>query len=70
MSLHHALLSCATAALMAAALPANAERGPVVNAPVGTVEGQAQSDLLVFKGLPYAQAPIGPARWKPPRPFP
>jgi para-nitrobenzyl esterase len=70
MSLHHALVWCATAALMAAALPAAGERGPVVNAPIGTVEGQAEGDLLVFRGLPYAQAPVGTARWKPPRPFP
>ena len=70
MTLHRALLWCATAALLAVSPPAHAERGPVVTAPVGTVEGQAQGDLLVFKGLPYAQAPIGPARWRPPQPFP
>lgn len=70
MSLHHAIVCCATAALVAATTPAFAERGPVVQAPVGTVEGKAQGDLLVFKGLPYALPPVGPARWTPPRPFP
>ena len=70
MSLHHALLSCAAAALVAVALPASAQRGPVVQAPAGAVEGQVQGGLLVFKGLPYAQPPVGPARWKPPQPLP
>jgi para-nitrobenzyl esterase len=44
--------------------PAYAVNGPIVNAPAGAVEGEAQGDLLVFKGLPYARA----GRWKPPRP--
>ncbi|HEY5410924.1 MAG TPA: carboxylesterase family protein [Caulobacteraceae bacterium] len=69
MPLHRALLFCATAALLAVTLPAHAESGPIVNAPVGTAEGQAQDGLLVFKGLPYAQAPAGAVRWKPPRPL-
>jgi len=69
MSLHQALVWCA-ATLMAASLPAQAQRGPVVDAPVGKVEGQAQGELLVFKGLPYARAPMGKDRWRPPQPFP
>lgn len=68
MLVHRALLWCAAAAVMGVTLPAQAERGPVVKAPIGAVEGQAQGDLLVFKGLPYAEAPVGQARWKPPRP--
>ena len=69
MPIRRALLWCATAALMAVTPPAHGERGPVVTAPIGTVEGQVQGDLLVFRGLPYAQAPVGAARWKPPQPL-
>ncbi len=68
MPLHHAALWCATVTLMVAALPAFARPGPIVNAPAGAVEGQAQGGLRVFKGLPYAQSTAGEARWTPPRP--
>ena len=41
----------------------SSHRGPaLVEAPVGVIEGEAQGDLLVFKGVPYARA----ARWTPP----
>lgn len=39
---------------------------PVVDAPAGPVEGTAQGDVAAFKGIPYAQPPVGPLRWKPP----
>jgi len=55
-------------ALALAAWPALAGPGPVVRTPAGAIEGRAEADLNVFKGLPYAQAPVGPARWTPPRP--
>jgi len=42
--------------------------GPVVRAPAGAVEGVAEGGLRVFKGLPYAQPPVGAARWTSPRP--
>ena len=67
MSFHHALLGCA-AAILAIAPLAQAGQDPVVKAPVGAVQGQDQGELVVFKGVPYAQAPAGSARWKPPRP--
>jgi para-nitrobenzyl esterase len=51
----------------AGAAPSN---GPIVKAPAGTVEGQAVGDLHVFKGIPYALPPVGPARWTPPSPMP
>jgi len=62
------LAGWATMVLALAAGPALAQSGPVVHAPVGAAQGQAEGDLNVFKGLPYAQAPVGPARWTPPRP--
>ena len=43
--------------------------GPVVVAPAGAVRGTAEGDLRVFRGIPYAQAPVGPLRWHPPLPL-
>jgi len=40
--------------------------GPIVNAPAGEVEGRLEGDLRVFKGIPYAEPPVGSLRWKPP----
>ncbi|HEY3948306.1 carboxylesterase/lipase family protein [Phenylobacterium sp.] len=53
---------------LAAPLAALAAPGPVVRAPAGAVEGEAQGGIEVFKGIPYAQAPVGPLRWAPPKP--
>jgi para-nitrobenzyl esterase len=57
---------CALAAL---AFPAHAANGPIVRAPAGAVQGLADGDIRVFKGLPYAQPPVGPLRWRPPKPL-
>lgn len=42
--------------------------GPVVQAPAGPVEGRLDDGIRSFKGLPYAQPPVGQARWKAPQP--
>ncbi|HEX6345253.1 carboxylesterase/lipase family protein [Umezawaea sp.] len=34
----------------------------------GDVVGTAESDVLVFRGIPYAAPPVGPNRFQPPRP--
>jgi para-nitrobenzyl esterase len=44
--------------------------GPIVAAPAGTLQGRTEGTLHVFKGIPYAPAPIGPARWRPPGDIP
>lgn len=49
---------------------AAAQAGPVVHASAGAVRGEARDGLQVFKGLPYALAPTGARRWKPPEPAP
>ena len=49
---------------------AAAERGAVVDAPAGTMKGALEGNLRVFKGIPYAQPPVGKLRWKPPQPLP
>jgi para-nitrobenzyl esterase len=50
--------------------PSHSASGLIVEAPAGTVEGRTEGALRVFKGIPYASPPTGPARWKPPTPLP
>jgi len=54
----------AAIALVAAA-PALAT-APAVDAPAGVIRGTRDGAVTVFKGIPYAQPPIGDLRWKPP----
>ena len=37
-----------------------------VRAPAGVVRGVVEADLRIFRGIPYAAAPSGNLRWKPP----
>ncbi|MGH6649494.1 MAG: carboxylesterase/lipase family protein [Sphingopyxis sp.] len=53
------------AAAVLVATPAIAA-APVVDTPAGSVEGKAVGKLRVFKGIPFAQPPVGSLRWKPP----
>ncbi|TGX54041.1 carboxylesterase family protein [Sphingomonas gei] len=59
------LFSAALAACLLAA-PAIAQS---VQAPAGTVQGSG-GDVRIFKGIPYAQPPVGTMRWKPPAELP
>lgn len=36
----------------------------------GVLEGVSESGVTVFKGIPFAQPPVGNLRWKEPQPFP
>ena len=43
--------------------------GPVVETSLGTLAGErvaGHEDVLVFRGIPYAEPPVGDARWRPP----
>lgn len=56
------------AALAAVVLtaPAFAEEGPLVRAPAGAVRGQDAGEVHIFRGIPYARAPVGRLRWRAP----
>ena len=54
--------------ITAAAAPVFAQ-APVVRAPAGAVEGRAEGGLGVFRGIPYAEPPVGARRWTPPVPL-
>jgi len=41
---------------------------PVVRTESGRLQGTARSQLTEFLGIPYAKAPVGALRWKPPQP--
>ncbi|MFN3816142.1 carboxylesterase/lipase family protein [Brevundimonas sp.] len=53
------------AALLTAA-PASAHDRPVVQAPAGSVRGEALDGVAAFGGIPYAEAPTGRMRWRAP----
>ena len=52
------------------ALSVQAANLPVVRLPAGAARGAIESGVHVFRGLPYAAAPVGSMRWKPPVPAP
>lgn len=55
------------AMMLASAAPmAAADPGPVVDAPAGRVRGTSDGDVRVFRGIPYAAAPVGNLRWRAP----
>ena len=70
-----AVLSLSTALAQPAPAPAPAlapaSATPArVQAPAGTFVGQEANGLRTWLGLPYAAAPVGDARWQPPRALP
>jgi carboxylesterase type B len=40
--------------------------GPIVRAPAGPLQGDSIDGVDRFAGVPFAQAPVGPLRWKSP----
>jgi len=43
---------------------------PVVRAPAGELRGELEGAVAVFRGVPYAQPPVGERRWRPAEPLP
>ena len=58
------LLFAVVAGAYAAAAPAPA----VVKVDAGRLQGAATDGVLAFKGVPFAAAPVGDLRWRPPQP--
>jgi para-nitrobenzyl esterase len=56
--------------VVVSALVSAACQAQTVTAPAGQFRGTQAGKLYVFKGIPYAQPPLGPLRWKPPQPLP
>ncbi|HVP85969.1 MAG TPA: carboxylesterase family protein [Rhizomicrobium sp.] len=56
-------------AVFAFSLSSALAQAVTVDAPAGALKGEAQGGFNVFKGIPYAQPPIGKLRWRPPQPL-
>jgi para-nitrobenzyl esterase len=61
-----AVNAAACLADIAASVLAVAQPAVLVDAPAGAMRGQVWGDIRLFKGLPYALAPVGALKWKPP----
>ena len=65
-------VAMAAALLLSASLMSVAQdaAGPVVKIAAGSVQGKLlpKADEAVFKGIPYAQPPVGDLRWREPQP--
>lgn len=62
------LLFLVIALVLGGASTARAEANPTARVETGTLRGVARDGVEQFLGVPYAAPPVGPLRWRAPRP--
>jgi para-nitrobenzyl esterase len=65
-----ASLVAAVSLLMASTEPSSVDVTPVVRIGQGALVGRAEAGVAAYRGIPYAAPPVGPLRWRAPRPAP
>lgn len=58
------------ALLLGLSLTVQAQLPQPVSTVQGLLQGTAEQDLAIFRGVPYAAAPVGANRWRAPQPLP
>jgi para-nitrobenzyl esterase len=59
-----------TAAAVTLGGAVSAQEDPtMVETPAGVVQGSVAGDVVAFKGIPFAQPPVGDLRWRAPQPI-
>lgn len=63
------LLPAVLASMLApVALSSAADAQPIITVTSGVLRGEADGDVAIFRGIPFAAAPIGDLRWRAPQP--